>query len=647
MKLTRLVILISLSCLPFFLFLKAQKNNDTIGLAKLFKKIEGLESVNMDSVGILSYQSYQISTKANYKRGIGVASRFLGSFYLAKGNFDSSLLYLRKATDVLAREKDFFHEANAYIKMSYLFRKKAGNDSAYFYLFEANKLYTSLKDSLGIAQVISELGELDINYGSYKEAKEKLTLAASILTRFKDSLTLSKVLNRQGFAFYYEGDKETAIKYFLKAKEFHEALHLERLLAYDYNFLGSAYQYLEKDKLSREYLGKALAYFKKHDMASDMAEVLYNIGIGFYNADVLDSSIYYFEKILLLPKQSATDYVALQTYSSLSDAYAEKGNYKKAYNYQVKYTTLNDSLLNNEKIKQIAEMRTRYETEKKEQQIILLNEQNRTKLAQRNFFIAGTAILLLILLGLSFYYTQRHKIVIKNEQIAQEKISSLLKEQEIKSYDAMIEGQEEERKRIATDLHDRLGSMLSTVKLLFGNLNEKIDIHQADNQKQYDKASSLLDEAVLEVRRIAQNLSTGMVITFGLIPALEEFCDSIRESKLLKCKFLCYGIDERMEQHIEIGIFRMMQEIVNNVLKHAKAKNLTIQINRTEDSISVTVEDDGVGFNVQEKSKGMGLKNLETRAFKMGGTYNVDSKPGYGTISIIEIPLTHDTSLNS
>jgi len=183
--------------------------------------------------------------------------------------------------------------------------------------------------------------------------------------------------------------------------------------------------------------------------------------------------------------------------------------------------------------------------------------------------------------------------------------------------------------------------MLSTVKLLFSSIDIKVDHAQEENSKQFESASHLLDEAVVEVRKISHNLSTGMVMSFGLITALQELCQNIDRSGLIKCKLLVFGMNERLNQQTEIGIYRMIQELFNNILKHAKANQITVQINRTEDSINITVEDDGIGFDVDEKIKsgGLGLGNLKARASNLNGMYYVDSKSGKGTISIIEVPL--------
>lgn len=600
---------------------------------------------NLDSAFKLTQKGYLLSQSAHYEPGIGKALQRFGAILQIRGLNDSAMTYFRQAMALRDKLGDYKAEAGTCKTMSYSFRMNGNKDSAFFYLYKAISLYSRESDSLSLAGVYNELSSLSRNYGDTKSALKYLDNALGVFERNKDTASTSRAYSKYGIIYYYNGDYKKALGYFLKANELNEHLGDEAEEASDWNYLGLCYDALKDDKQCRKAYREAIARFTGLGLDKDKAEVLFNLGYFFLQRNAADSSINYFTTSQNILNGFVDSDLSLKLHLGLSEAYALKGDYLKAYDYHLKYSGLNESLLNNEKVKQIAEMQTKYETEKKEQQITLLDQQNKTRSAQRNFFIAGSIVLLLGLFVLSFYYVQRNRLASRNEQIAQEKIGSLLKEQEIKTYNAMIEGQEEERKRIATDLHDRLGSMLSTVKLLFGSLTEKIDRNQEENEKREARVTGLLDEAVLEVRRISHNLSTGMVNTFGLVTALEELCESVDKSGIVRCRLLSYGMEGRLDPQIEIGLFRMVQELVNNALKHSKAKQLTIQINRTEESLNLTLEDDGVGFDVEARklSGGLGLKNLATRAARLKGVYHIDSRPGRGTISIIEIPLKdHD-----
>lgn len=615
---------------------------DTNAVIFLLAKAKKLQRIAPDSAFKLAGDAMKLSEQLNYSGGMGSACMRLGSILSDQGRNDTALFYLKRAYSIRKTRGDFKNASGSCIQLSYIYQQQGAKDSAFFYLYESLRLCKSVNDSGKMAQTSTALGSLFSEYGDSKNALTWFLEAAKIAESTKDIQNFYLAHEGLGFYYYDRNEFEKALYYLLKVDSIMSQLGDPVLAAKTLNNVGLCYSSLKNYNLAKKYYQQALQEYTRLDMPLDIALGYFNLGSMYNNLNQPDSAIYYLDKSLPLARETGDLQRVCRCYEFLADAYALKGNYTKAYDYHLQYTGLRDSLLNEEKIASISEMQTKYDTEKKEQQIVLLDEQGKTRKAQRNFFIAGSVVLLLGLFVLGFYYRQRQKLAKKNELIAQQKIEGLLNESEIKTYNAMIDGQEEERKRIATDLHDRLGSMLATVKLLFSSLDNKIDKAQEENTKQYEKANTLLDEACSEVRRISHNLSTGMVMSFGLVPALKELCESIDQSGLIKCKLMVYGIDGRLDQSVETGLYRIVQELFSNILKHAKAKNVTVQLNQSEGSVNLTVEDDGVGFYVEEKKKsgGLGLKNLETRAAKLHGVYYVDSHPGKGTISIVEIPIT-------
>ncbi|MBL4708221.1 MAG: sensor histidine kinase [Flavobacteriales bacterium] len=478
------------------------------------------------------------------------------------------------------------------------------------------------------------------HYDQMENAKNYLHKAEELAMNIHDRGSLSYIYSGWG-NYYFKNERYTkSLDYFQKSVEISIVLEDDYLMFKGYSNIALCYSKLEQYKLSSLFYSKALEKAIWLNLLPDQALILFNLGVEYYNRGLQDSAISYFKKSIRITHVIDDKYMESKNYEFLSDSYSQKNEFRNAFESHKNYSRLQDSLLNLEKISSIAEMQTKYETEKKEQQIVLLGEQNKTKEAQRNLLLAAASALLLVVLILGVLYVQRKKIAKKDELIAEQKIEGLLDEQEIKTYNAMLEGQEEERMRIATDLHDRLGSMLSTVKLLFSALDEKIDQNQVENKQQYEKANSLLDEACVEVRRVSHNLGTGMVANFGLVRALEELCESIDQSGKIS-NIQAYGLEGGLKINVEVGIYRMVQEIVNNTLKYSKANNLTLQFNHEEEMINIMIEDDGLGFNLSEAKEkgGMGLRNLEMRVSKLGGTVHIDTKKGRGTTTIIEIPI--------
>lgn len=255
----------------------------------------------------------------------------------------------------------------------------------------------------------------------------------------------------------------------------------------------------------------------------------------------------------------------------------------------------------------------------------------------KTMIIVFIVIILLLLLAFYYYFKKRQS----EKLLSNEKINTLLKNQELMSMSAMLEGEEKERKRIALDLHDRLGSMLSTIKLHFIAVEEQLDKLKIPNNEQFNTATLLLDEACEEVRKIANNLVAGELMTFGLTTALNQLKRTIEDTKTLKIHLHIFGLSKRLESNIEIHVYRIIQEAMNNILKHSKAKVATIQLNLHNDVLNVMIEDDGIGFNteISNNNAGMGLKNIDARAKSLNAKFDIDSGKGKGCTIIIDIPV--------
>lgn len=240
----------------------------------------------------------------------------------------------------------------------------------------------------------------------------------------------------------------------------------------------------------------------------------------------------------------------------------------------------------------------------------------------------------LIVLVLYARNRRRHDRIVYEQEI-----SALLKEHELKSMSAIIEGQDNERRRIAADLHDRLGSMLATVKLYFTSFDDQIEKLRLQNKQQYSKASQLLDEACDEVRKISHDLASVELTSFGIKASLERLSESIAQAGGPKIAIHSFGLETRLDVVIEIGVYRVLQELVNNILKHSGAKAASIQLNNYANSLNIVVEDDGKGFEILSSGKGIGLKNVKERIDKLNGKVVIDSRKGHGTTIIIDIPI--------
>jgi signal transduction histidine kinase len=304
------------------------------------------------------------------------------------------------------------------------------------------------------------------------------------------------------------------------------------------------------------------------------------------------------------------------------------------------YVRSRDSLESEKLDDQLYDMEGQYEGEKKSLEIAAQD----AIIDKQGIQLLATAAIsaLLILLTFILYRNLRHRkrLAKKERELYEQQMGDVMRQSEIRSLDSLMQGQEMERKRVAKDLHDRLGSMLSAIKLQFGALEGRVESVREENKQQYQHVTTLLDDAVGEVRRISHDMLKSSLAQFGLAGALDDLRQALSAPGKLEVEMILFGLEERMEQKVEIAAFRMVQECVSNALKHAKATAITISVTRTTGALNVMVEDNGKGFDMSKVNEGMGLGNLRQRAAEVGGAVQFDSRPGHGTTVTIDVPLT-------
>ncbi|WP_350284241.1 ATP-binding protein [uncultured Croceitalea sp.] len=316
--------------------------------------------------------------------------------------------------------------------------------------------------------------------------------------------------------------------------------------------------------------------------------------------------------------------------------YFGKKSFEKAYISLKKSNDLSVELDYQKNSMEISRLNAKYQTAEKEKQI--LEEQQKAR-RNRNWLIAAGLVLLFgagIAILLQKNTTKKRLLAEQEALLKQQRVDNLLKAQELVSIDAMIEGQEKERQRVANELHDDLGSLMATIKLHFDKANSS----KTDPAMQH--AQKLLEEAYQKVRSIAHHKNSGVMSDQGLLPAIKKMATVISETNALQVTVEDFGMGERLENSLELNLFRMVQELVANTIKHAEASKVTIQLTQHEDNLNIIVEDNGKGFErsqVDTSNTGMGLTTIEKRVEHLEGNFTVDSIPGKGTSILIDIPV--------
>jgi signal transduction histidine kinase len=525
--------------------------------------------------------------------------------------------------------------------------KQFGNyDKALEYFSRAKQYYQILGDSFQVSNTQHAISKKYIKTGFYNEAE-------SIL----------KSLLKKPYAENYPENKSWIL---------FELAELQKLKGDQY----AALQFMDQSKAVNNFNGNTLlearynlgkidsyVYFNDLDSALISAFNAFTVSNNIKNMELLSESLFYIGYINKLQKNypNAVKYLlksqALipykdydinrkKIYEELANSYELLSDFKSALIYKKKYTALNDSILNKARIESISNLALKYGTKEKESNIKLLeidkqyadlrNKQQRRAL----YFLAGGLVLALIFLYfLKRFYDQRittsNIINLQREEINQRKIKELEDEIKIASMHSVIEGQEIERERIAKELHDSLGGLLSTIKLQIDNAKTSpFD----ENKAVFNRAHELIDTAVEEVRTISRNLQPVSLKKLGLVAAIKDLINRFEGENTPEIYFQHYDLPPQMDKMLSLTVYRIVQELLTNSLKHAKAKEILIQINSEDDDLVLQYEDDGIGFNQYDLAKkGMGLENIRSRVNYLHGSLSFDTSPGEGLSVLIRL----------
>jgi signal transduction histidine kinase len=324
------------------------------------------------------------------------------------------------------------------------------------------------------------------------------------------------------------------------------------------------------------------------------------------------------------------------TYLTLAKNFEGLKDFKNASKYYYLWAITKDSLYQQSQAEAIAEMSTKYETEKKEQQLVLQQsklDQQQAQLSKTYVVVVALVIIIALVMIILYLVSNRHK---KQQQLAEKKRQLEVREAYI---NATIQSQENERKRVAQDLHDGMGQLIAALSMFMSKLTPTAPTEE--RMAVVEEAETILKDMHKEVRSVAFNLMPQTLIQHGLIAALQEMAYRLNESGKIKIEITSFQIPERMAEVKEISLYRILQEWVTNIIKYAKATKVAINLVDNEDEISVTVEDNGVGFNVSalEKGNGNGWKNMQSRINLLKGSIEIDSRSGRsGTTLLLSIP---------
>jgi len=543
-----------------------------------------------------------------------------------------------------------------------------------YLLQQAEKIYYQIKDTNGIINVHNFMGNEYQQVSNFKAAADQYLAALEIADSRGDSLQSNAIITNLASVFIQLGDYHKGLEYAQKAYQFAAHRKGKRRQAAAYSILGvsqaklkryeeAAANYRRVIQLGRELGDSTLVLDGTINLASLLSEqgehegsialfqqamaitkaypapdYLINIHLGYGN-ELFKSGKYhlaetYIDKAISLSKAYLAGDELRKSYLVASDLKAATGRPAQALALRKQYEKLHDSLMGNTTRSSVQQLESRYATARQEKNLaekklqvanmhLELHRKNRWIL----FGIAG--FILLMIPAIIYWLKLQHRHRLQLQQL-----QTMEAERTVQVLEAMMQGEERERTRLAKDLHDGVGGLLSAVKLHFSALRHERPYLKEDAG--FLHAMSMLDDAVVEVRKTAHNLMPEILSRVGLSEALGFYCRNVSHSRRLQITYESTGQVKRYNASFELSVYRIVQELINNIIKHSRATAALVQLMQEEHTLSITVEDNGIGFQHQpELHQGMGLRNLYSRIKALNGNLDIDASAGRGTTAYI------------
>ena len=656
--------LVSVFCALGLAFSASANKTDSLKtvLKKELKPLDKIAALNMlskelfkaakyDSSTVCAQQALALAEKHKDKKGIAQANNALGNVLITQAGYDEGAKHHSIALKLQLEIKDKQGAADSYNNIGISHFYKGEYPQALKNYLAALKLLKEIDNKPGIARSYSNLGNIYYSQGNIDEALKSYQTALQLQTQIDDKMGMGRSHNNIGSMYLAKDDIENALEHFKKAAVIKEELN-DVSIGRTYLNLGNIYfryahRKASKFNMDRIYLDTSETYFNKSLAACEkigdvqtMAGNYNNLGLLYIGRKNPTKARTYIQKAFEYASAIKSKSDIMSSYNGFAVVDSMTGNYKGSLaNYKM-FIAYRDSMVNDQNTRELTEIKMNFEFEQKEAR--LKNEQMKKDLLAKHEKEIQTAVykeellrnniqnwsigggIVLILLSVILFV---NRIRLKQKHRHEQELNAEQKQRAT----AILEAQEQERKRIAEDLHDSLGHLLSTAKM-----NLQTQSVEAENNA---KSLQLLNQASEELRNISYNLMPHVLEEEGLTPALNELAEKTGKSGRMQVSFQAHNISEKdFDKQAQFNIYRIVQEGINNIIKHAGATEAEIQLIRQDNHLTIMIEDNGKGFDPGNIKKGRGQTNMRARTQWLNGNFHLDSTPGRGTTICIDIP---------
>jgi two-component system NarL family sensor kinase len=633
---------------------------DTAAIISLLRKADALAETNTDSALALAWQAAENSQRLHFTYGYAVALSYCGIYYQIKGDYPLAIQTLQAA---LKRPISSNKEKHVYLKslntLASVYWVYGKADSSAYYCYEAinaiDKLQISNPEIIVGCYIEALRLWLNLNDNPNDLANDKYMQQAVNYLNKAMQLAQTTPDTKADIMFCMAQAKEVFKEYDSSRYYYQNYLQLvaHKGAARNRNdsWASAALANISQLFLHQNNADSAIWYAKaaiaklppggQHFMQSMYAS--YYIGKGLCMQKKYKEAIAVTLPALANAKAKKIFMLQDMAHEILAEAYQQTGNYKAAFEHQMAYADIKDSLMQKEKMQAISQMEMKYQVAEKTKALaekdkqLIQNEisilKKDSSIRGKNFWIAGISagFMLLLLAGIIFYNRIRHQRQLTALEAAQQL--------QLASMQATLNGEENERRRLAQELHDGIGGQLGGLRLQIDTALMKNKI--TDTNGDFANIVNRVNQTAADLRKTAHNLMPENLAQEGLTIAAETFCNSIAGSAAFQLQFTTVGITPRLAPHIELALYRMLQELLHNIIKHAQASQVLVQLAFAHPTLVLTVEDDGIGINTlapnKQTGKGLGLQAMKSRLEAMGGKMDIFSEAGTGTSINIEI----------
>ena len=612
---------------------------------KLLLEIEdAIVGTNPDSAMYYTKMCKSLINKLNDTVHIYSCNIAIMEIYGVKGRYDSAIIFGKENLLIANKNKKTSQIIRAYVNLSFAYTELGKYKEAVENGLMALKLSEEYGDTLRIALRYANISRLYMDIKQFDKAIYYGEKGIASGEKYNDIKGLIMSLNNTGVAYAELGNKIKPLECY--KKQYKIAIQSKKadfVIQSLINILHENFKYGYYDEYDKYFLLLKENFNKNNQLLSKAAIANFYVCEANYYlvGNNPTKALVSLNTGMVVAEQDSNIDGKVLMYQTYAKCFYSLKNVREAEYYSNMADSIQHAIFSEELTQYSLNLETKYETQKKENEILKQEHQ----IKKRNTWLTILAIILTASLLLFYFFSKYQKnknLLLENEKKnQQQKIIALEKEKQLQATESILKGQEDERSRIAKDLHDGLGGLLSGVKYSLNNMKENV-ILSSENATSFERTVDMLDSGIQELRRVAHNMMPENLIKFGLDTALKDYCTSISNTGKLNINYSSFGMNNfNTETNVSITVYRVIQELINNTMKHAEATQSIVQIANENNVLHITVEDNGKGFDVQNINnfKGAGWTNIQNRITYLKGKINVDSNEKNGTSIIIEIPL--------